>query len=201
MDDSSRVLVAVAKQGDRHAAEALLAMHLPRLRAFVRLRAGGLVRSKESSSDLVQSVCREVLQDLDHFEFRDEPSFRDWLYSAALRKILDRNRYYRADKRDPDREVHPPPTSEREDERLFEAYRTVSTPSRNAIAREEIERIDAAFDQLPEDYREVITLARIVGVSHAEIARQMDRSEDSVRNLLSRALARLGSLLASKSEI
>ena len=48
--------------------------------------------------------------------------------------------------------------------------------------------MEAAFDSLPDDYREVITLARIAGLSHAEIARQMARSESAVRMLLSRAL-------------
>jgi DNA-directed RNA polymerase specialized sigma24 family protein len=41
----------------------------------------------------------------------------------------------------------------------------------------------------------VISLARIVGLSHAEIAKEMGRSEGAVRTLLSRALARLATLL------
>ena len=51
--------------------------------------------------------------------------------------------------------------------------------------------LEAAFDDLPEHYREVVTLSRIAQLSRAEIARQMGRTEASVRNLLSRALIAL----------
>ena len=53
----------------------------------------------------------------------------------------------------------------------------------------------ASFDQLSEEHREVITLARLVGFSHRDIAERMGRSEDAVRKLLSRARARLMVLL------
>ena len=54
-----------------------------------------------------------------------------------------------------------------------------------------------AFAQLPEDYREVITLSRVVGLSHGQIASQLGKSEGAVRVLLHRALARLSGLLGT----
>ncbi len=42
----------------------------------------------------------------------------------------------------------------------------------------------------------MITLAHIVGLSRAEIAQQMGKSEGNVRVLLHRALAKVSSLLA-----
>jgi hypothetical protein len=59
----------------------------------------------------------------------------------------------------------------------------------------DMRRLEVVFAQLPEDYRQVITLARIVGLSHAEIAGEMGRNEGTVRVLLHRALVRLGWLL------
>ena len=61
-------------------------------------------------------------------------------------------------------------------------------------AHEALERLEAAFRQLPDDYREVILLARMVGLSHAEIGRQMERTPQAVRVMLHRALARLARL-------
>ena len=49
----------------------------------------------------------------------------------------------------------------------------------------------AAFDELPADYREAVTLHRICGLNHAEIAAKMERSEGAVRNLVYRGLSRL----------
>jgi RNA polymerase sigma factor (sigma-70 family) len=57
-----------------------------------------------------------------------------------------------------------------------------------AAARELSDRIERAFDMLSKDPREVIALARIVGLSHAEIAEQLGRTEGAVRVQLSRAL-------------
>jgi RNA polymerase sigma factor (sigma-70 family) len=47
----------------------------------------------------------------------------------------------------------------------------------------------------PENYREVITLSRVVGLSHREIGEQIGKNEGAVRVLLHRALARLGRLM------
>lgn len=71
----------------------------------------------------------------------------------------------------------------------------MSTPSRAAMGAEQLAAFEQVFDRLPEDYREVITLSKLVGLSHAEIAVEMKRSEGAVRVLLHRALARLGVLL------
>ena len=175
--------------------ERLLEEHLPNLRGFVRLRAGGLVRSMESQSDIVQSVCREVLENRERFQHGGEEGFRRWLYTTVLRKLGHRAEYYRAQKRDLDR-VSPLEDGGAERE-VLESYRKFCTPSQALRTREEVERIEAAFDQLPEHYREVITLARLAGLTHAEIAEQTGRSEGSVRMLLYRGLEQVSELLES----
>jgi RNA polymerase sigma-70 factor (ECF subfamily) len=186
-------LIEKARRGDLAATENLLRTNLPGLRAFIRLRSDRLLRAKESVSDLVQSVCREVLTDLSSFPVATEQAFRHWLYTSALRKIIDRRKYWEAERRDVRRETRLEASGEQQ---LLTSYGAFCTPSRHAEMREQVERIEAAFDDLPEDYREVITLARIVGLSHREIAERMGRNEEAVRKLLSRARARLARLLA-----
>jgi RNA polymerase sigma-70 factor (ECF subfamily) len=190
-------LIAQASRGDAAAIEQLLEQNLPDLQHFIRVRAGRLLLAKEESSDLVQSTCREILQHLDRFQYENEEAFKKWLHTTALRKILDRARYYQAEKRDAGREVRPrrKSPSQSGEGQLLEAYQTFATPSRSAMSREELERVQVAFEQLPDDYREVIILARVVGLPHAEIAEKMNRSQGAVRVLLSRALARLATLV------
>lgn len=197
MTQSTRKLVESAVHGDRTAVDELLERFLPGLHAFVRLRSGRLLLAKESSSDLVQSICREVLADLKNFQYEDDAHFKHWLYVAALRKIANRYEYYRAGKRDVAKEFKPGAASGSDagNVDLLKAYRAVCSPSQHVVAREEIARIEGAFDRLPEDYREVILLSRVVGLSHAEIAKKMERNEGAVRTLLSRALARLATML------
>ena len=45
--------------------------------------------------------------------------------------------------------------------------------------------------KLPDDYREVIILRNLEGLSHEEVARRMGRGTGAVRMLWVRALARL----------
>ena len=78
-----------------------------------------------------------------------------------------------------------------QDAMLAEAYAGACSPSRQAVAREQIERFETAFDALPQDHRQVVALARIAGLPHAVIAEQMGRSVGAVRQLLGRAMLRL----------
>jgi len=149
--------------------------------------------AKESSSDLVQSVCREVLQNVDRFEYQGEAAFRNWLYQAALRKIIDRQRYYKAEKRDQAREVAPGgggDASLSADE-IAQIAVSLGTPSRDAMMREEVERLERGFEQLREADRRIIRAIYIEGLSHAQFAEQNECTEVASRKMLSRALARL----------
>jgi RNA polymerase sigma-70 factor, ECF subfamily len=189
-------LAQAAAGGDPEAVEKLLHMHLPALQAFVRLRAGGMLRAHESSSDLVQSVCREVLSNIADFRYPGEGAFKAWLYTTALRKISNRVEYYRAEKRDARREVA---ADDLDYDRLLGTYRSFSSPSYRAGVKDEVARIENAFAQMPDEYREVITLAHVAGLSRAEIAAHMGRSEEAVRALLHRALVRTAELLEVRS--
>jgi len=56
--------------------ERILDEQMPALRDYIRKRSGQLVASRESASDLAQSVCREVI----------EPSARSSTATATTRR-------------------------------------------------------------------------------------------------------------------
>lgn len=170
---------------------ALIAAHLPALRAFVRLNVDSFLRERESCSDLVQSVCKDLLGRHGTFEWRDPRAFRNWLYTAVLNKIRDHERWFHAEKRDPAREVRLDDAGD-----LARCYSSVLSPSQHAIAKERAELLERAFERMPESYREVLTLSRILGQSHEEIAESLGKTATNVRVLLCRALARLTTVLA-----
>jgi RNA polymerase sigma-70 factor (ECF subfamily) len=190
-EHDSLALVQRLSEGDRSALDPLLDRHLPDLHAFVRLRMGRFLRDREGSLDLAQSVCREVLEHAGRFRHPNEAAFRRWLFLEAVRKIRQRHAYHLAQKRDPYREV----PREAGESMLLARYRTLCTPSRTAAAREELQRVEAAFERLSDDHRQVLLLARVAGLPHAEVARAMERSEGAVRTLLFRASARLAQIL------
>ncbi|MFO1053278.1 MAG: sigma-70 family RNA polymerase sigma factor [Planctomycetota bacterium] len=166
----------------------LVTRHLPALRAFVRLRMGPELRSREESCDIVQSVAREILEHSDRFAHGGETGFREWLFTTAHRKVVNHLEHWRAAKRSAGRET---PMIVPEE---FASLGT--TPSQHAAVREEFRRIEAAFDKLSGEQREIVMMARLLGMSHAEIAARSGKTEVAVRKTLSRALARLAAVLA-----
>lgn len=189
MADELEALLRRASQHDEEAVGVLLERHLPALRAFVRLKAGGVLLDKESCSDLAQSVCRDVLEQADRFRFGGEAEFRRWLFTTAMRKIADRAEHWRAQKRDAGRE------RAGLDEQELRGLAAFYTPSSHAVAREELARVEAAFALLAPEKQEVVLMARLMGMSHAEIAAAVGKSEVAVRSILSRALAELSAAL------
>lgn len=193
MDVDDLALFEAARAGDRGAIERLIERYHPRLHAFVRLRLNDRVRAREATTDVVQSVCRELIEASPRFEFRGEESFRDWLFTAALNKVRDKQRFHARGKRDGARERDA-------DDGLADAA-TWLTPSVDAIGRETAEALAAAFAELSDEHREVITLARVVRLPHAAIAASMGRSEAAVRQLLVRALLDLAQQLKRRGVV
>jgi RNA polymerase sigma factor (sigma-70 family) len=194
-------LLEGAGRGDEPAVRTLLERYLPGLRAFVRLNSGKLVRSRESCSDLVQSACREVLQNTRGFVYGGEAGFRQWLYRTALRKIAHRVEHWQAAKRDVARDAVSLPANDAptaDSAQLLACYQAFYTPSQQAQAREELARVESAFDRLSEPHRQVIVMAKLLGMSRAEIGAELGRSELAVRTLLSRALAQLATELVAR---
>jgi len=183
-DDDHRLFEG-ATQGDRRALDQLLQRYLPQLHAFVHARLGKQMRARESSVDVVQSVCRELLSAREPFEFRGEDRFRAWLFTSALNKMRERHRRMHADKRDVGREV-----DGSADEALL-AVAHLLTPSQDAIGNETAAALRDSLDELNEDHREVVTLARLVRLPHRVIAEVMGRNEEATRQLLARAMLQL----------
>ncbi len=171
-------------RGDQAAIDQLLVRFLPNVTAYLRLRAGPALLARESTSDLAQSVCRDILEKAGDFRFGGETEFRMWLFTTAKRKLADRHEYWGAQKR-----AGEPATLD--DAVALDAYPSICTPSVHAGAREQLERVEAAIRKLSPDKQQVVMMSRLMGLPHAAIAEQLGRSEGAVRVLLSRALADL----------
>ena len=189
-DDSATSLHGQAARGDAAATQRLLQSYLPRLRAFVRARLGPDLRARESDSDVVQSVCRELLQHKDGFQYRGETEFRGWLFTAAANKVREKFRFHRQARRDSAREQSDQSAG------ASLAAGSSASPSYAAIAHERMAILEAALDALGEADRDVITLSRLAGLPMAVVAARMDKTEVAARKQLGRALLRLGQELS-----
>lgn len=193
MRDSTTVCLRRALDGDLEARAELLARHRERLRAFVARRLGRRLRARESSQDVVQSVLGDVWARFDRLPRSrriERSGFLRWVLRTADRKLKSRGRFWSRLRRSVDRED--PEAAGRLDQLV--AGR-LDTPSAHLSAKEELDRVERAFARLPDDWRDVVALVRLSGLSHAEVARRLGRTESATRTLLSRALARLATEL------
>lgn len=191
--EPSRDLAEAAAGGSVAAVETLLRRFLPRVHAYVRGEMGAALRAREESWDLAQSACREVLRDVEKRAYRSEAEFRIWLFKAALRKVQERGRYFRREKRDT--ALERPVAGADSASRAWDVYRTLLTPSRIAGAREGVLRFETAMAALSPDQREVVHLHLLVGLPHAEVAARTGRSEEAVRALYHRAKVKLAAAM------
>jgi RNA polymerase sigma-70 factor (subfamily 1) len=194
--EESRDLVDRASRGDALAIDQLLDRHLPGLRLYVRERLSPSLLAKESGSDIVQSVCREVLEALHGFEYQGEAAFRGWLNQAALRKLVDRQRHYDTQKRGAGQELVSLSATALSSNEASLLARSIGSPSGDAIMREEVERLERAFEQLSVSDRTIVRMVYIHGMTHAQVAEKLDMTETASRKALSRALAKLSRILA-----
>jgi RNA polymerase sigma factor (sigma-70 family) len=81
---------------------------------------------------------------------------------------------------------------------VLQGYASATTPSLLAMGREGAQKLEEAFDELTDEQRELITMARFAGLSHAEIAAQLGKSEEACRQALRRALVRLSMALSKR---
>lgn len=189
MNDDAAELVQRASRGDALAIDELIARHLPDLRRYVERRISPALLARESGSDVVQSVCREVLTSLGAFEYRGDAAFRVWLQRLALRKLVDHQRRLEAQKRDGERTASP---SAAEWVTLAAALRS---PSGEAELREEIAALQRGLALLSDEDRRLVRWVHLEGRTHAEVAARLGCTEVASRKQLSRALARLARLM------
>jgi RNA polymerase sigma-70 factor (ECF subfamily) len=167
-----------AIEGDRDAFDQLLSEHLDRLEYYVRLRLGEHLRQAVEVDDILQETALRAYRSIGRFRPQGEGSFLRWLKSVAEHVILE------AASRDGKHRAEP-----------LEDGRAADSPSQaTLIQREErFARLQAAFDALPRDERQVILLARLQSLPIALVAEKLGRSPAAAKQLLWRALRRLRS--------
>ena len=186
-------LIVLAKDGDESALEQLCRVYSERVRWIVRLRMGAEIRSKLESMDLAQDVFISALRDLGNFTYKSEGDFLLWLSKIAENRIRDNLDRLHANKRDIHKEVRFVSFRPTTGESFAGAVGPIdlTTPSVIMSKREDMTRLARAIDTLKPEYRKVIVLTKIEGLSCKEIADRMGKSADAVRMLVSRAIAAL----------
>ncbi len=140
-----------------------------------------LTRNDAEAQDVVQDACVRAMR---YFRTRRDGDARAWLFAIV------RNTWYSRLSR-PAAAMEATALDEARDERLDEAL----GPEALLLQQHAVTRVRAALDQLPADFREVIVLRELEGLSYKEIAAVMQVPIGTVMSRLARARERLLHLL------
>jgi len=180
------------RAGDNTAFTPLFERYQPRLAAFLRYRMSAALRQAFEVEDLMQETFLRACREFDRFQYQGQGSFLRWLMSIAGCIVVDAARYQGREKRKAEMlplwsESRPGGANPLE----------TRTPSLLLAQREGLDLLFDSLDRLPEQYREIILLAKVEGLSTAEMADRLGKSRESVAVLLHRALRQFHQLRQS----
>jgi RNA polymerase sigma-70 factor (ECF subfamily) len=173
-------LVGAAVQGDRGAAEELLARLRPLLVRYCRARLGGRDGRYGSADDVAQEACLAVLTSLPRYRDLGKP-FAAFAYAIAANKVADAIRLAAR---------HPVEPVEAVPDRADPG----AGPEQWALAAEESAYLTDLLARLPKVQREVLVLRIAVGLSAEEAGAVLGMRAGTVRVAQHRALAALRQL-------
>ena len=193
MGDVESQLVEQAVAGDRAAIQSLLSRNHHRLAGVIEARIPTDLRGVLAADDVCQEAYVAVFQQVHALRERTAPAFRAWLTAIVERKLVDAIRALRAKKRGGDRHEI---TGEVDVSSVVQLLDLVAvherTPSRSVARREMVADLHVAMRALSEDHQQVLRLRFLEGLSVADTATQMARSDGAVVMLCKRALRQLG---------
>jgi RNA polymerase sigma-70 factor, ECF subfamily len=151
-----RLAVARAKEGDLEALGYLYITYSHNIYGYVR----SIVRDDHEAEDVTQHVFAKLMTTIVKYDDRGVPFFA-WLVRLARNVAID---HLRANRVTPTETVLDP-------------------ASTSPVDLDQGETVRAALSALPDEQREVVVLRHVVGLSPAEIADRMGRTESSIHGL------------------
>jgi RNA polymerase sigma-70 factor (ECF subfamily) len=192
MHTDPELLLVLAKAGSAPALVRLLDRYRSPLVEQAQGHLGRRLRAKLDVEDLLQDVSLYAHRDIGGFRGRTEREFLCWLRAILARILMNQlRRYLGTARRDLRRERLVFDRDDSTGGRAADPAAPDTSPSERAWKHELVCRLAEAIERLPVRYRKVIVLRHKEGRSFADVARMLDRTEDSVKNMWFRALHQL----------
>lgn len=189
-------LIERVKRGDTEAFGQLFRKYRKRLAVLIHYRIGPELKGRVEVDDILQETFFLASQQMNQFTYRAPGSFLSWLSRIADHVIIDAARFHGRHKRDGGerlrfRSESNPGGPEPAD---------FNTPSRVFAQEERVRTLLKKMDQLPEEHREVILLAKFEGLSTNEISERLGKPRETVAVLLHRALKRFRQIQSTEEQ-
>jgi RNA polymerase sigma-70 factor (ECF subfamily) len=196
-------LFMAAREGSNSCLGRLLALYTNYLKLLVAAQLDHRLGARVSPSDIVQESFFEAHRDFPAFRGKSIGEFVVWLRRIVVNNILRVvEQHLLTEKRDVRREVSLEEIGRRLEQSTVRLETLLAqqaeSPSCCAARHEDEVLLADTLAQLPDDYRDVIVLRHIEGLSFEEVAQRMDRSAGAVRMLWMRALKKMRDAMNSE---
>ncbi len=181
-----------ARDGSRDAQAQLLEAVRPYLLAVAQDELGSDLRPKLAASDVVQNTVWQAWQDFGDFRGQTRAELVGWLRTILCRCAADGARRYRGTAK---RDVSCERSLDQMTSELGSGGNladSCTSPSEQAMAREQRQQVERAVRRLSPHYEQAIRLRSDLGLSFTEMGVALSCSEDAARMLWVRAVDKLG---------
>ena len=169
----------------------------PQLLAFIHKNLSDAMRRKVDPEDLAQEVHLECVRALPEVDISQRDPF-NWACQVAERRIIDAHRhYFGAQKRDAARELPlGSPGGDTGQVGLINMLVASMTSPSQAFSRDQKEfQLLQAIQTLPQEHQDALRMRYVENLPSKEIAKTLNKSDVSVRVMLSRSLNKLREIL------
>lgn len=182
-----------ARAGDGEALGQLLESYRGYLTVLARVQIGRRLQGKVDAADVVQDAFLGAYRDFEQFRGTTEKEFLGWLRQVLAFVLANLVRHYRGTQRRDVRlerqlAVELDQSSHALDRGLVADQ---SSPSQQAVRREQSVLLAEALARLPDEWRDLLILRHLEGLTFPEVAQRLGRTLDSVKKQWPRALAKL----------
>ena len=192
MEVEINTLLNNARQGVSDDLGTLLQLYRNYLSILADTQIGQRLRVRVSPSDIVQETMLAAHRDFQKFRGCTEREFMAWLRQVLINTIHRTvDTHLKAKRRDVRREVSIEVLGKMDQSAIdfLQAFADRGpSPSEPLREREAAVALAAHLAKLRPQYREVIVLRNLQGLSFQEVAQRMDRSTNAVRMLWLRAI-------------
>ena len=198
--EAEQELIQRIQNGDATALTPYIEAQNDHLLAVITQKMSAALKSKVEPQDILQEVLVSAFNSYDQLEWSSRDPFV-WLCQLADRRIIDAHRrYVSAEKRSANREVSLNRKSSSagdaaEGEMIDLLVKSMTMPSAAFSRDQKAIRMQAAIAELPELGREAVRLRYVEGWASKEIAKELGKSDASIRVLLSRTLKKLHEMI------
>ncbi len=190
------ILVQRVRSGDQRAFKQLVERYQRKVYAV----AYGMLKDKEEAKDVTQEAFIKVYRYLDHF--KGDASFYTWLYRITSNICIDAMRRKNASKADGHAEFDEAVRMDTSEANLGALGSKLGTnPQKSMLRKELAEKIAAAFQEIPEEHRNILLLREVEGMSYDDLARTLQIPKGTVMSRLFHARLKMQKVLNAYVEL